>query len=122
MKRFIILIFVMIGLIAQAGVGAIILTPKGPTDNRSGNPLFFDKPEAFHHYDEKIQEIIIDGGGAVSYYNVEISSTATNAVEISTQVNGAFDIIDIASLATGLHVITIYSPTGNSFEGFFSTY
>ncbi len=122
MKRFILLLFVMVGLVAQAGVGAIILTPKGPADNRSGNTLYYDKPQAFYHYDEKIQEIIIDGDGAVSYYDVEITSSATNVVEISTQVNGTFDMIDISSFAPGLHVITIVSPTGNSFEGFFSTY
>jgi len=43
MKRFILLLFVMVGLVAQAGVGAIILTPKGPADNRSGNTLYYDK-------------------------------------------------------------------------------
>ena len=122
MKRFLILFFAMIGLIAHAGVGAIILNPKDPGDNRSGSPLFFDMPTAYYHYDIKTNEIIIDGGGAVSYYDVEISSPVTNAVEISTQVNGTYGVFDISSLTPGSHVITIESPSGNIYEGIFTSY
>ncbi|MBE6315897.1 MAG: hypothetical protein E7078_04550 [Bacteroidales bacterium] len=79
-------------------------------------------PVVFYEHDEKTQEIIIDGGGAVSYYEVEILSPVTNTVEISTQVNGTYDIFSISSLPTGIHVITIESPSGNIFEGTFTTY
>jgi len=70
-------------------------------------------PLAYYHYDVKTQDIIIDGGGVVSYYDVEISSPVTNTVEMTTQVNGTYDSFDISSLSTGPHVITIESPSGN---------
>ena len=57
--------------------------------------MYADMPQAF--YDVKNQEIIIDGGGAVSYYDVEISSPVTNTVEISTQVNGTYDTFSISN-------------------------
>ena len=40
---------------------------------RDGNPLCFDMPLAYYCYNSKTQEIIIDGNGVVSYYDVEIS-------------------------------------------------
>ena len=73
---------------------------------RDGSPLFFDMPLAYYHYDVKTQDIIIDGGGVVSYYDVEISSPVTNTVEMTTQVNGTYDSFDISSLAAG------YEPCG----------
>lgn len=100
----------------------IVLDNKGSIDNRSGFPLFFDCPETYYDDNPKAPNIIIDGGGAVSYYDVEISSPVTNTVEISTQVNGTYDTFSISSLPTGTHVITIESPSGNIFEGTFITY
>jgi hypothetical protein len=79
-------------------------------------------PLAYYHYDVKTQDIIIDGNGVVSYYDVEISSPVTNIVELSTQVDGTYDTFDISSLATGPHVITIESPSGNIYEGAFTKY
>ena len=73
-------------------------------------------------YDNETHEIILYGAGYVSYYDVEISSASTGYVEISTVVNGTYDTIDVSSLPTGTHVITIESPTGNIYEGTFSTY
>lgn len=99
---------------------AIILTGKG--GQRSDLPLNFDMPLAYYYYDGKNQEIIIDGSGVVSYYDVEITSPVTNTVEMSTQVNGTYDTFDISSLPTGSHVITIESPSGNIYEGTFTTY
>ena len=86
-------------------------------DDRSGIPLYFDIPETYYDDSPKAPIIIIDGGGSVSYYDVEISSPVTNNVEISTTVNGTYDTFDISSLSTGSHVITIESPSGNIFEG-----
>ena len=82
---------------------------------RDGYPMYDDMPQAFHNF--KSHEIIIDGGGAVSYYDVEISTPGTNTVEISTQVDGTYDTFSISSLPAGPHVITITSPSGNVFEG-----
>ena len=76
----------------------------------------------YYYTDNKTQEIIIDGGGIVSYYDVEISSATTNTVEIFTQVNGTYDSFDISSLAAGSHVITIESSSGNIYEGTFTKY
>ena len=104
---------------AYAAPERIILRDKGSSPTRDNLPLYFDIPEVFYNYDEKTQDIIIDGGGAVSYYNVEISSPVTNAVELSTQVDGTYDTFDISSLPAGSHVITIESPSGNIYEGTF---
>ena len=79
-------------------------------------------PDAFYVYGPKVQDIIIDGNGVVSYYDVEISSATTNTVEMTTQVNGTYDSFDISSLPTGSHVITIESPSGNIYEGTFTKY
>ena len=112
----------MVALYSHADVGAIILTPKGPVINRGGNPLYFDMPAAYYDYSPKGQLIIIDGDGAVSYYDVEISSPVTNNVEISTTVSGTYDTFNISSLSPGTHVITIESPSGNTYEGTFTVY
>lgn len=122
MRRILLCLFAMISLISYADVGAIVLNPKGSSDDRSGSPLYFDMPLAYYHYDVKTQDIIIDGNGVVSYYDVEISSPVTNIVELSTQVDGTYDTFDISSLATGPHVITIESPSGNIYEGTFTKY
>ena len=87
-----------------------------------GFPVYFDMPLAYYFYDNKTQDIIIDGNGVVSYYDVEISSPVSNTVEMTTQVNGTYDSFDISSLATGSHVITIESPSGNIYEGTFTKY
>ena len=87
---------------------------------RSGNlPTCPDAPQAYYCYNDKSQWILIDGGGVVNYYDVEITSPVTNAVEISTQVDGTYDTFDISSLPAGSHVITIESPSGNIYEGTF---
>lgn len=99
---------------------SIVLNGKG--GHRSDLPLYFDVPLAFYVYGPKTQDIIIDGNGAVSYYDVEISSPVTNTVELTTQVNGTYDTFDISSLAAGPHVITIESPSGNIYEGAFTKY
>jgi len=79
-----------------------------------------DEPDVY--YDSSSQSIIIDGTGYVSYYDVVIESATSWTVMISTQVNGNYDTIDISSLPAGMYCITIDSPAGNSYEGFFDTY
>ncbi len=96
----------------------VILRNKG--GYHSGLPLPADVPEVY--YDSDTQEIIIDGGGVVNYYDVEIASATSWLTVISTQVNGSYDTIDISSLPTGEYCITIDSPWGNTYEGFFDTY
>ena len=76
-----------------------------------------DQPDVY--YDNVNQTIIIDGGGEVTYYDVEIASVTTTLTVISTQVNGYYDTIDISSLPQDEYVITIYSPEDHTYEGFF---
>ena len=104
---------------AFAAPKKIILRDTGAIDNRTGLPVYFDLPEAYYDDNPKGQIIIIDGGGAVSYYDVEISSATTGAVEMTTTVSGTYDTFNITSLSAGTHVITIDSPSGNTFEGTF---
>ena len=123
MKKIIALsLLLLTSLCVLAHRDPIIVHKGGTIGDRSDLPISFDMPVVFYEHDEKTQEIIIDGGGAVSYYEVEISSPVTNTVEISTQVNGTYDTFSISSLPTGTHVITIESPSGNIFEGTFTTY
>ena len=114
------ILFIALPLFADHDGRAIIITPKG--EPRSGYSIYIDMPAAYYEYNIKTQEITIDGGGVVSYYDVEISSPVTNTVEVSTQVDGTYDTFSISSLPTGTHVITITSPSGNVFEGTFTIY
>lgn len=100
------LLFSFFSLYAFSAPEKIVLSNQGAgvIDDRS-HPLYFDMPDAFYNHDVKTQDIIIDGGGVVSYYDVEISSPVTNTVEMSTQVDGTYDTFDISSLPAGAHVI-----------------
>ena len=88
--------------------------------DHSGIPTPADQPDVYHNVTN--QEIIIDGLGVVNYYDVEIASASSFVTVISTQVNGSYDTIDVSSLPQGEYVITIESPWGNTYEGFFDTY
>ena len=94
----------------------IILNPRkiGHLDQ----PVLADQPDVF--LDTGNAVIIIDGGGEVSYYDVEIESMTTWLTVISTQVSGSYDTIDVSSLTAGDYCITITSPTGHEFEGEFT--
>ena len=98
-----------------------IVVHKGGAVGDRSNPLFFDMPAVFYDHDEKTQEIIIDGLGFVNYYDVEIATAASYVTVLTTQVNGSYDTIDISSLPQGHYIITIESPLGNTFEGYFDT-
>ena len=115
---FIVVLMMALQLFADGNVMAISLNHKGGP--RSGNlPTYPDAPQAYYCYNDKSQWILIDGHGQVNYYDVEITSPVTNAVELSTQVDGTYDTFDISSLPAGSHVITIESPSGNIYEGTF---
>ena len=121
MKRITLLLLLCAYCFVFANGGPIQIHEKGSVGNHSGNPIVpADQPDVY--YDSVNQEIIIDGTGYVYYYDVEIASTTNWTVYISTQVSGSYDTIDISSLPEGEYSITIDSPTGNSFEGFFDTY
>ena len=102
-----------------------------PTVRNTGHNIIIKKKKIGHlenyipadqpvvYLDTDNLTIIIDGGGEVSYYDVEIESMTTWLTVISTQVSGTYDTIDVSSLATGDYIITITSPTGNEFEGEF---
>ena len=118
-KIFIIVYFMAIGLIAFADdptSAAINLQHKGHNDHFD-QPILFDQPDVY--LDTSNGVIIIDGGGEVNYYDVEIESMTTWLTVISTQVNGTYDTIDVSSLTTGDYIITITSPMGHEFEGYF---
>ncbi len=83
-------------------------------------PVPADMPDVY--YDDAAQQIIIDGTGCVSYYDVEITSQSTWDVVVSTSVNGSYDTIDISSLPDDDYIITIDSPLGNTYEGYFTNY
>ncbi len=74
------------------------------------------------YYDSDNQEIIIDGLGFVNYYDVEIATAASFVTVLTTQVNDYYDTIDISSLPEGAYVITIESPLGNTYKGYFDNY
>ena len=125
MKRTTLLVFILLftamQLLADGCAKVIALEHKGGP--RSGNlPTCPDAPQAYYCYNDKSQWILIDGHGVVNYYDVEITSPVTNAVELTTQVDGTYDTFDISSLPAGSHVITIESPSGNIYEGTFTSY
>jgi hypothetical protein len=114
------LFFITLSLFSNAAMDEIVLTKDGVVRDRFDFPVPIDMPDLY--YDSNTQEIIIDGGGEVNYYDVEIASVSAWTVVISTQVSGTYGTIDVSSLPEGEYCITIDSPTGNSYEGFFDTY
>ena len=123
-RLFFISFFVLLAFVVNASVRdsgeQINICNIGHHGNHNNLPVPADQPDVY--YNSTTQQIIIDGTGYVSYYDVEICSAVTWDVVISTQVNGSYDTIDISSLATGEYCITIESPAGNTYEGFFDTY
>ncbi len=122
MKRIALLFFLLSAFTIQVNADnqlkVIVLSGKGGLHLEYFVPA--DMPDVY--YDEDNQEIIIAGGGEVNYYDVEIASTSSSVPIISTQVDGFYDTIDVSSLPQGEYVITIYSPEGNIYDGFFDTY
>ncbi len=96
----------------------VVIHGGGAVPDHGNIPIPADQPDVF--YDDDTHEVIIEGLGFVTTYDVEIASAANLAVLITAQVNGSHDTIDVSSLPSDhVYVITIYSPTGNTFEGTF---
>ena len=95
----------------------IVIQNGGSTNDHLEQFIPADQPDVY--YDIVAQTLIIDGGGEVTYYDVEIASVTTTLTVISTQVNGYYDTIDISTLPQDEYVITIYSPEDHTYEGFF---
>ena len=77
-----------------------------------------DAPEVFFNADD--MEIIIVADGFASYYDVDIISQATFFTDISTQVGGYGDNVDVSSLTIGYYQIVITSSNNNVYEGYFT--
>lgn len=120
MKHYLLFFFAMLCLVSHAEPDVIILNPSDPGNDRSHLNIQFEYPNLFFY--SSTQEIIIDGSGTVGYYDVEIASATSFMTVITVQVDGDYDTIDISSLPQGDYIITIYTPTGNSFMGYFDTY
>ena len=95
-KKSILLLFFAfaISLFGFASRRSITLSKKGNVGTHLDQPLLADQPDVY--YDDDNALIIIDGGGEVTYYDVEIESMTTWLTVISTQVNGTYDTIDVS--------------------------
>ncbi len=109
---------VALGLVARRQID---LSQSGQIPHHSEQPFIpADQPDVY--YDDDTQEIIIDGTGYSTYYNVEITSLSTFYVMISTSVNGNYDTIDVSSLPDDDYEIVLTSSYNNVFEGYFTNY
>jgi len=88
--------------------------------NHSEFPTPSDKPIVY--YNSYYRYLIIDGDNFVSYYDVDITSQSTLVTVLSETITGASGTIDVSSLAEDNYTITIYTPSGNSYEGCFTNY
>ena len=100
MKRFLLLFLCITTIILTLSAddntaAAINLQHKSP-DNHLEHFVPFDMPDVY--YDDVNQTIIIDGDGAVDYYDVEIAPVTSSVPVITTQVSGYYDTIDVSSL------------------------
>ena len=118
MKKFLSILLLNISFFMSADQAVIILRDVGNGGNHVEHYIPADQPDVY--YDSDNQTIIIDGGGEVSYYDVEIMSMTTWNTVITTQVNGTYDTIDVSSLASDDYLIVITTPNDNEYEGEFS--
>ena len=119
MRKFVLFLicFIVDCSFAKADMSPIVVQNGGAVNDHLEHFIPADQPDVY--YDNVAQTIIIDGGGEVTYYDVEIAPVSTFVPVISTQVNGFYDTIDVSSLSATEYYITISSPTGNEFEGYF---
>jgi hypothetical protein len=116
MKKILFISFVIIAnLCAFAEPSEIVIKS---TNNGQPDRAPDDMPAVF--YDADTEQIIVDGGGVVSYYDVEIISQSTMMTVVSTVVNGYYGIIDVSSVPAGDYTIVITSPNNNVYVGDFS--
>ncbi len=120
MKRIVFLIFsFMLAFGPICGYNKPIqIRNKGQVGTHFELPVPADQPAVY--LDIQAQQIIIEGNGCASYYDVEITALSTFDVPISTRVNGNSAVIDISSLPSDDYVIDIDTPMGNSFQGDFT--
>lgn len=74
--------------------------------------LFSDMPDLV--YENETNQIIVDGHNS-SYYDVIITSTATDQVVFMTVIDGNYDIIDASIMPSGAYVIYLTSSQGNTY-------
>lgn len=101
----------------RAENGEIInLGHKGNNGTHFLLPNLNEVPTIVYYNNEQLLEI--DGSGAVSYYEVTITSATTSLTFLYTVVDGDYDTIDISYLPAGdTYVITLTTPGGNEYEG-----
>ena len=75
--------------------------------------LFADMPDLI--YDSETNQIIVDGQNS-SYYDVIITSLATEQVVFMTVIDGNYDIIDASIMPSGAYVIYLTSSHGNAYS------
>ena len=116
-KKYLLLTFLIVVCMDLSAHDKIDIHQTGQMPTHIEHFIPADQPDVY--YDNVYQTITIDGGGEVTYYDVEIASVTTTLTVISTQVNGFYDTIDVSSLPQDEYVITIYSPEDHTYEGFF---
>ena len=93
----------------------------GNHDDHSGIPFVpADMPDVY--YDSDTEEIIIDGPGYATYYDVDIISVSTGYVVLYDTVNGTYGTVDVSSLPDDDYTILITSSNNNEYEGSFTNY
>ena len=121
MRKILLFLIASVCLFSYADPDEIVLNNSGLQHNHSGQPLFpADQPSVY--YNDMVQQIIIDGTGEATYYDVEITSMSTFYVVLSTQVNGNYDTIDVSSLPDDNYEIVITSSLNNEYLGYFTNY
>ena len=119
MRKILLFFIASVCLFSYADPDEIVLNNPNHQHDHSGQPLFpADQPDVY--YDDVTQQIIIDGTGEASYYDVEITSLSTFYVVLSTQVNGNYDTIDVSSLPDDNYEIVITSSLNNEYLGYFT--
>lgn len=102
------------------GEEVINLQHIGHHGNHYNVPVYADEPEV--RYNTAAQQVIVEGLGVVSYYDVEIVSQSSLLAVLTCVVDGTYDTIDISSLPDDDYFISIHTPLGNTYEGTFSNY
>lgn len=93
----------------------VVVIRKGG-DSRFWFPNPAEIPDLY--FDDETLSLTIDGSGAVSYYEVTITSATTSLTFLYTVVDGDYDTIDISYLPAGdTYVITLTTPGGTEYEG-----
>ena len=120
MKKYLLFICLLLSLVSFRSPEKIFMNDPSHQHDHFNHPIPADMPDVYYYNDT--QTIVIDGGGEVNYYDVEIISLTSLNTVISTQVNGYYDTIDVSTLSDGEYTIFIYSPTGYTFDGDFEIY